>query len=169
NIYYPNGGSGNKRVPFKMTFYDAFLQHVEHFRKSNRKVIICGDVNTAHTELDLSRPKENQNTTGFLPEERAWVSKFINAGYIDTFRHFHPDPGHFTWWDYKTRARERNIGWRIDYFFVTKNLLPDLQEAYILKDVMGSDHCPIGIQMGKLADAPAGSLKPHDTARQSMA
>ena len=151
NLYYPNGGAGNKRVPFKMSFYDAFLEHAERFRNANRKVIICGDVNTAHAEIDLSRPKENQKTTGFLPEERAWVTKFIEQGYIDTFRHFNPDPGHYTWWDYKTRARERNIGWRIDYFFVTANVLPYLREAFILKDVMGSDHCPIGIQAEGLA------------------
>lgn len=145
NIYYPNGGSGNKRVPFKMAFYDTFFTTVEALRKKGKKLVICGDVNTAHKEIDLSRPKENEKNTGFLPEERAWVSKFIDAGYIDTFRHFHPEPQHYTWWDYKTKARERNIGWRIDYFFISDNALPHLKEATILKDVQGSDHCPVGI------------------------
>jgi exodeoxyribonuclease-3 len=147
NIYYPNGGEGNKRVPFKMKFYDAFLVKVEKLRKQGKKIIITGDVNTAHTEIDLARPKENVKNTGFLPEEREWVSKFIKCGYVDTFRHFTKDGGHYTWWDYYTGARARDVGWRIDYFFVTENLLPKLTKAFILKEVMGSDHCPIGIQL----------------------
>jgi exodeoxyribonuclease-3 len=147
NIYYPNGGEGNKRVPFKMKFYDAFLTKVEKLRKEGKKIIITGDVNTAHTEIDLARPKENVKNTGFLPEEREWVSKFIHCGYTDTFRHFVKEGGHYTWWDYYTAARERDVGWRIDYFFVTENLLPKIKKAFILKDVMGSDHCPIGIEI----------------------
>jgi exodeoxyribonuclease-3 len=147
NIYYPNGGAGNKRVPFKMAFYDAFQKHVNALRAQGRKVVICGDVNTAHTEIDLARPKENSKTTGFLPEERAWVDQFIKSGYIDTFRQFHDGVGHYTWWDYKTRARERDVGWRIDYFFVTENLRDRLKSAFILKDVLGSDHCPLGIEL----------------------
>lgn len=147
NIYYPNGGAGNKRVPFKMKFYDAFLEKTEKLRKQGKKIIITGDVNTAHTEIDLSRPKENVKNTGFLPEEREWVSKFIKCGYVDTFRHFTKEGGHYTWWDYFTAARARDIGWRIDYFFVTENLLPKLKSAFILKEVMGSDHCPVGIEL----------------------
>lgn len=147
NVYFPNGGAGNKRVPFKMKFYEAFLKTTDALKDAGKRIIVCGDVNTAHTEIDLARPKENQERTGFLPEERAWVSKFISHGHIDTFRHFHKGPGHYTWWDYKTRARDRDIGWRIDYFFVTNNLLPKLKNAYILKDVMGSDHCPVGIEL----------------------
>jgi len=145
NIYFPNGGAGNKRVPFKMAFYEAFLKIVEKLRKQKKQLIICGDVNTAHTEIDLARPKENIKNTGFLPQEREWISKFLSKGYVDTFRHFTKEGGHYTWWDYKTRARERNIGWRIDYFFITPNLLTKLTKAFILKDVLGSDHCPIGI------------------------
>jgi len=95
----------------------------------------------------LARPKENAKNTGFLPEEREWVTKFIDSGYVDTFRHFTKDGGHYTWWDYYTGARARDVGWRIDYFFITKNLLPELQKAYIMKDVMGSDHCPLGIEL----------------------
>lgn len=147
NIYYPNGGAGNKRVPFKMKFYDAFLAKVEKLRKAGKKLVITGDVNTAHTEIDLARPKENAKNTGFLPEERAWMDKFVQCGYVDTFRHFCKDPGFYTWWDYKTGARARDVGWRIDYFFVTENLLPNLKKAFILKDVQGSDHCPVGIEL----------------------
>ena len=147
NIYYPNGGASNKRVPFKMRFYDAFLKKAEGLRKAGRKIIITGDVNTAHTEIDLARPRENAKNTGFLPQERAWVSRFIACGYVDTFRHFNKEPGHYTWWDYYTGARARDVGWRIDYFFVTKNVLPALKKAFILKDVLGSDHCPVGIEL----------------------
>ncbi|HPN88805.1 MAG TPA: exodeoxyribonuclease III [Candidatus Omnitrophota bacterium] len=147
NIYFPNGGSGNKRVPFKMAFYEKFLKKVNKSKKEGKKIIICGDVNTAHTEIDLSRPKENQKNTGFLPEEREWITKFINNGYVDTFRHLNKEGGHYTWWDYKTGARARDIGWRIDYFFVTENLLASLKNAFILKNVFGSDHCPIGIEL----------------------
>ncbi|MBF0386440.1 MAG: exodeoxyribonuclease III [Candidatus Omnitrophica bacterium] len=147
NIYFPNGGAGNKRVPFKLGFYESFLRSAEKFRQSGRAIIVCGDVNTAHTEIDLARPKENQKNTGFLPEERAWVTRFITTGYVDTFRHFCPEGGHYSWWDYKTAARERNIGWRIDYFFVSPDLVAKLKQAFILKDVPGSDHCPVGIDI----------------------
>lgn len=149
NIYFPNGGAGNKRVPFKLSFYDFFLKKANRLRKAGRNVVVCGDVNTAHTEIDLARPKENQKNTGFLPEERAWVSKFIGQGYVDTFRHFCKAPGQYTWWDYKTAARERDIGWRIDYFFINAEFLSKLKKAFILKDVTGSDHCPVGIEMSK--------------------
>ncbi|OGX35108.1 MAG: exodeoxyribonuclease III [Omnitrophica WOR_2 bacterium RIFCSPHIGHO2_02_FULL_52_10] len=147
NIYFPNGSAGNVRVPFKMEFYDAFLKKANTLKASGKKVILCGDVNTAHAEIDLARPKQNENNTGFLPEERAWVTKFIENDYVDTFRHFHKDGGHYTWWDYKTGARARNIGWRIDYFFVSENLLPKVKKAFILDKVTGSDHCPVGIEL----------------------
>ncbi|MFP4473245.1 MAG: exodeoxyribonuclease III [Candidatus Omnitrophota bacterium] len=148
NVYFPNGGRGNARVPFKMGFYDAFLERVNALKKDGRPLIICGDVNTAHTEIDLARPRQNIRNTGFLPEERQWITKFIENGYVDTFRHVYPDqPGHYTWWDYKTRARERDVGWRIDYFFITPDLMTSLKDAFILKSIMGSDHCPIGIEV----------------------
>ncbi len=148
NIYFPNGGAGNKRVPYKMNFYDKFLQISEALRKKGRNIIICGDVNTAHTEIDLARPKNNTENTGFLPEERAWITKFISKGYVDTFRYFCKDePHHYTYWDYKTAARSRNVGWRLDYFFVNDNFLPKVRTSFILKDVLGSDHCPIGIEI----------------------
>lgn len=148
NIYFPNGGNGNARVPFKMAFYDCFLKKVEKLRKRGKKIIVCGDVNTAHEAIDLARPKQNEKNTGFLPEERAWVSKFLSKDYIDTFRYLHSnEPDHYSWWDYKTKARERNVGWRIDYFFVTSNLRAYLKDAFMLKDIMGSDHCPVGIEL----------------------
>lgn len=147
NIYFPNGGSGNKRVPFKMAFYDQFFKKAEKLRRQGRSIVVCGDVNTAHQEIDLARPKENQKNTGFLPEERAWVSTFLEAGYCDIFRQLNPDPGHYSWWDYKTAARQRNIGWRIDYFFVSRDLEAKVKKAFIMKDVLGSDHCPVGIDL----------------------
>jgi exodeoxyribonuclease-3 len=104
-------------------------------------------VNTAHQEIDLARPKENAKTSGFLPEERAWIDKFLAHGFVDTFRVFNKEPGQYTWWDFKTRARQRNVGWRIDYFFITENLRNSLKAAFILKEVMGSDHCPVGIRI----------------------
>jgi exodeoxyribonuclease-3 len=147
NIYFPNGGAGNKRVPYKMDFYDVFLKYADSLVKSGQKLIICGDVNTAHKEIDLARPKENVKNTGFLPEERAWIDKFVAHGYVDTFRHFHKEPQQYTYWDMKSGARARNVGWRIDYFFVSENLLPSVTSSFILPDVLGSDHCPIGITL----------------------
>jgi len=148
NIYFPNGGAGNKRVPYKMKFYDQFLKVVKSFQKKGKNVVICGDVNTAHTEIDLARPKNNQENTGFLPEERAWITKFTKEGYVDTFRQFYPhESGHYTYWDYKTAARTRNVGWRLDYFFVNEEFLPKVKSSFIFKDVLGSDHCPIGIEI----------------------
>jgi len=147
NIYFPNGGAGNKRVPFKMAFYDQFLVTAEKLRKKGKHIIVCGDVNTAHQEIDLARPRENSKNTGFLPEERAWVSRFIAAGYTDTFRHFCKEPGHYSWWDYKTGARARDVGWRIDYFFVDNGFLPRVRTAYIMKNVPGSDHCPVALDI----------------------
>lgn len=145
NIYFPNGKASKERLQYKMEFYDAFLEHAENLRKKGKSIVMCGDVNTAHTEIDLARPKENENVSGFLPEERAWIDTFIAHGYTDTFRLFIKEGGHYSWWDYKTKARERNIGWRIDYFFVSNDLVPKVKDAFILDKVEGSDHCPVGI------------------------
>jgi exodeoxyribonuclease-3 len=148
NCYFPNGGRDHSRVPFKLAFYDAFLDKCESLRAQGHNVIFCGDVNTAHQEIDLARPRENQNTSGFLPEERAWIDRVIEAGYVDTFRHFHPDlTGGYTWWSMPTRARQRNVGWRLDYFFVARELLDRVSDAFILPEVMGSDHCPVGLRL----------------------
>ncbi len=145
DIYYPNGKSGPERLAYKMTFYETFLTYADSLKKAGKKLVICGDVNTAHNEIDLARPKENGKISGFLPEERAWIDKFLDHGYVDTFRHFNNEPNQYTWWDMKTRARERNVGWRLDYFFISEDLLPALAGAFIMPDVMGSDHCPVGI------------------------
>ncbi len=147
NTYYPNGGQGDHRLKYKMEFYDKFLKHINKLKKQKKKIIFCGDVNTAHKEIDLARPKENSKVTGFLPEERAWLDKLIANDYIDTFRVFNDKGDNYTWWDYKTRARERNVGWRIDYFFISKNLKSKLLKASIDSKTMGSDHCPISIEL----------------------
>ena len=143
NIYYPNGGQGPERIDFKLRFYDFFLQKSKELFKTGKTVIVCGDVNTAHQPIDLARPKENETHTGFLPQERVWIDKFIEEGYTDTFRYFVQEGGHYTWWDYKTGARARNVGWRIDYFFIDTPSVKKLKSAGMLSKVMGSDHCPI--------------------------
>lgn len=147
NVYFPNGKISKERLKYKMAFYEEFLAHITSLRQSGKKIVICGDVNTAHKEIDLARPKENSKVSGFLPEERAWIDKLIDRGFVDTFRLFNKDGGQYTWWDLKTRARARNVGWRIDYFFITDNLRRNLKNAFIMKDVMGSDHCPLGIDI----------------------
>jgi exodeoxyribonuclease-3 len=145
NIYFPNGKKDETRLRYKMDFYEVFLQYADALRDRGRRLIICGDLNTAHNEIDLARPKENANVSGFLPEERDWMDKFVAHGYVDTFRHFNKEPSQYTWWDLKSGARARNVGWRLDYFFVSEDLLPSVTRAFIMSEVMGSDHCPVGI------------------------
>ena len=147
NIYFPNGKAKAERLQYKMDFYEAFLKHLKKLLKQGKKIVICGDVNTAHKAIDLARPKPNEKISGFLPKERAWIDKLLEAGFIDTFRVFNQKPEQYTWWDMMTRARDRNVGWRIDYFFVSDNLKDNLKNAFILPDVMGSDHCPVGIEL----------------------
>lgn len=147
NIYFPNGKASGERLKYKMDFYDAFLAYVDKLKKKDKKIIICGDVNTAHKEIDLARSKENEKISGFLPEERAWIDKFISHGFVDIFRIFNQHPGQYTWWDFKSKARERNVGWRIDYFYVSDNLKQNMKSSKILSDVMGSDHCPISLEI----------------------
>ncbi|MBE0430480.1 MAG: exodeoxyribonuclease III [Dehalococcoidia bacterium] len=147
NVYFPNGKRDETRLKYKLDFYDALFEFVEPLRQQGEKLIICGDFNTAHKEIDLARPKENEKFSGFLPVERAWLDKLTGHGYVDVFRRFNREPGHYTWWDLKTRARERNVGWRIDYFFVTENLLELVSDAFIMPEIMGSDHCPVGIKL----------------------
>lgn len=145
NVYFPNGKQGTERLKYKMDFYEAFFNFLEPRRLKGDTLIFCGDVNTAHQEIDIARPKENAKISGFLPMERAWLDKLEAHGYIDTFRHFNKEPGQYTWWDMKTGARERNVGWRIDYFFITENLLGKVDRAFIMPEVTGSDHCPIAL------------------------
>jgi exodeoxyribonuclease-3 len=143
NIYFPNGGRGPERVKYKLDFYKEVFKRAQALRRKGKHVVICGDYNTAHKEIDLARPKENQRTSGFLPEERAWIDKIVAMDYVDIFREFNKEPGQYTYWDQITRARERNVGWRIDYFFIDKEMKPMVASASIHADVMGSDHCPI--------------------------
>jgi exodeoxyribonuclease-3 len=147
NVYFPNGKRDQERLDYKMAFYDVFLEYAEGLRKQDKKLVICGDVNTAHKEIDLARPRENSTVSGFLPIERKWIDRFVNHGYVDTFRIFNKEPNQYTWWDLKSGARSRNVGWRIDYFYVSDDLLSSLTGAFIMPDVMGSDHCPIGITL----------------------
>ena len=147
NIYFPNGGASDERLAFKLRFYDEFLAHVAALVSEGKRVIFCGDVNTAHNEIDLARPKENEQHTGFLRIEREWMDTLGPAGFIDTFRTLHPDTIAYTWWDMKTWARQRNVGWRLDYFFVSENLRSSVKDAFILPDIEGSDHCPVGLTL----------------------
>ena len=148
NVYFPNGGSGPERLRYKLDFYDAFLNHIETLRSKGHRIIFCGDVNTAHEEIDLARPRENEKNTGFLPEERAWLDEVATHGYIDTFRHFYPEKKDmYSYWDLKTRARDRDVGWRIDYVFADTYLQGKLKSAFILSYIMGSDHCPVGVEL----------------------
>lgn len=146
NVYFPNGQMGDHRLIYKLGFYDSFLTYAEELR-SRKPIVVCGDFNTAHKEIDLKNPKNNQKTSGFLPEERAWMDKFVQAGYIDTFRMFESGGGHYSWWRYQGGARARNAGWRIDYFFVSKELEPKVKSAWIDSQIMGSDHCPVGLEL----------------------
>jgi len=146
-IYYPNGQRSDERLQYKLAFYDAFFAHINAMRDAGRHVVVCGDFNTAHTALDLARPRENVNVSGFLPIERAWMDQFVAAGYVDTFRLFTAEGGHYSWWNMRSRARERNVGWRIDYFFVDEGFMPKVSDARILPEIMGSDHCPITLTL----------------------
>ena len=147
-VYFPNGGSGADRLDYKLRFYDAFLKYINKVRKTGKEIIFCGDVNTAHTEIDLARPKENSENTGFLPIERKWIDKVIANRYVDIFRYLYPNAKEkYTYWDMKTFARERNVGWRIDYFFISDGLLAAQPKAKIHSTVVGSDHCPIELDI----------------------
>lgn len=147
NVYFPNGTSGSERLQFKLDFYDAFLKHCEGLRKGGKKLVICGDLNTAHKAIDLKNPKANEKNSGFLPIEREWVDKFVAHGYVDTFRAFNKEPDQYSWWTYRADARKRNIGWRLDYFFVTQDLMKKVKNSFITPEVMGSDHCPVGLEI----------------------
>ena len=147
SVYFPNGKGSPERLDYKMRFYDAFLEVIDRDVAAGKNVVICGDVNTAHKEIDIARPKENEKISGFLPMEREWVDKLLSHGHLDTFRMFNHEPDQYTWWDMITRARDRNVGWRIDYFYVNQAFAEQVKAAYILPDVMGSDHCPIGIDI----------------------
>lgn len=148
NGYFPNGGAGPERLKYKLEFYDAFLKFILRLRRAGENIIFCGDVNTAHEAIDLARPKENEENTGFLPIERAWISKVIKNNFIDTFRKLYPKIIEaYTYWDQKTRARDRNVGWRLDYFFADSKIVPKIKDTGMLSDYYGSDHCPIWLEI----------------------
>ncbi len=147
NIYFPNGKKDQFRLEYKLAFYDIFLAYADELKDKGRKIIACGDFNTAHKEIDIARPNENKKYSGFLPVERAWLDKFVSHGYVDILRQLHPEPHQYTWWDMKSGARERNVGWRIDYFFVSENVVDSVTDAFIMPEVFGSDHCPVGITL----------------------
>jgi exodeoxyribonuclease III len=147
NIYFPNGSQNEDRLQYKMDFYDAFYKWAKALKKSGKKLIVCGDFNTAHKEIDIARPKENVKVSGFMPMEREWMDKRIKAGYHDTFRLYSQEPHRYSWWHMRSGARERNVGWRIDYFMADEGLENNFQNADILHKVQGSDHCPITLQL----------------------
>ncbi len=147
NGYWPNSQSERARLPYKLTYCDKVTEHANALVKAGHNVILCGDFNIAHTEIDLARPKQNENNAGYYIEEREAMTQFLSAGYIDTFRHFNKEPDNYTWWSYRTRGRARNVGWRLDYHCVNEAFLPRVKRAWILSDVMGSDHCPVGLEI----------------------
>tara|TARA_B100001142_G_scaffold47464_2_gene44221 strand:+ start:3770 stop:4543 length:774 start_codon:yes stop_codon:yes gene_type:complete len=147
NIYFPNGQKDETRLNYKLDFYDELLPIINENVESGSNVIVTGDWNTAHHPIDLARPKDNIKTSGFMPIEREKLDKYVDSGWIDTFRHFNNDPDRYTWWTYRFGARERNIGWRIDYFFVNESFISDIENAEIHDSVMGSDHCPVSITL----------------------
>jgi exodeoxyribonuclease-3 len=148
NIYFPNGGANSDRLIFKLNFYEVFLEYLDLLKKESEYLIITGDYNTAHHSCDLARPDENLNTSGFMPIEREYLDRLEKKGFLDCFRSLHPDTKDiYTWWSFRTAARKRNVGWRIDYFFISDELKPFLNSAEIHNDIDGSDHCPVSIEI----------------------
>lgn len=143
NVYFPSGQRGLERVKFKLDFYAHLLEICDQLHKDNEHIIICGDFNTAHSEIDLRYPKQNQKTSGFLPEERLWIDTYLSHGFIDIYRKLFPERVEYTWWTYRMNARQKNVGWRLDYFLVSEELVPLVRDVVIHADVAGSDHCPV--------------------------
>lgn len=147
STYFPSGTTGDLRQGFKMEFLNDFSPYAEKLLKERSKVVISGDYNICHKEIDIHNPVSNKNSSGFLPEERSWLSSFLDLGFVDTFRHFHPEPHRYTWWSYRAGARAKNLGWRIDYHMASKALIPNLQSAQIHEGVHHSDHCPVTLEI----------------------
>ena len=149
NIYYPNGQKDDVRLNYKLDFYKAFFKYTDDLIKAGKNVVITGDYNTAHNEIDLKNPKANSKRSGYLRIERDWLDDIVKRGYVDTFRHSHPDETKYSWWSYRSNARKNNAGWRIDYFFVSQDIIRQnwVKEAFIDNEVLGSDHCPIGLTL----------------------
>jgi exodeoxyribonuclease-3 len=147
SVYHPSGSSGDLRQAFKMQWLDDYLDYVEELKKERPNLILCGDYNICHKPIDIHDPVRNATVSGFLPEEREWLSKFLEHGFIDSFRAFNQEPHQYSWWSYRTRARERNLGWRIDYNMVAEPLKEKMKAAAILNEVVHSDHCPVLLEM----------------------
>ena len=147
NIYFPNGGRDLERVPYKLEFYAELLNYCNKLHKQGENIIITGDFNTCHEEIDLKNHASNHGSTGFLPEEREWITKYLDNGFVDAFRHLYPEKEQYTWWHLVTRARERNVGWRLDYFLVSEALMPSVEDVVIHDEVLGSDHCPVTLYL----------------------
>jgi exodeoxyribonuclease-3 len=145
NVYFPNGGRDLARLNFKLEFYAHFLELCDEMHASGEKIVVCGDFNTAHREIDLRNPKQNQTTSGFLPEERAWIDCYLEHGFVDVYRYLYPERVQYTWWTYRFSARMRNIGWRLDYFMVSEALMSRVEDVVIYDEVEGSDHCPVAL------------------------
>jgi exodeoxyribonuclease III len=145
NVYFPSGQRGMDRVDFKLQFYSQLLELCDKLHTTGERMIICGDFNTAHNEIDLRHPKANRNTSGFLPEERAWVDTYLSHGFVDIYRLLFPDRVEYTWWTYLANARKNNTGWRLDYFLISEELVPSVMDAKIHSDILGSDHCPVSL------------------------
>ena len=153
NIYFPNGNGkdrDNSRIPYKLEFYQKLFDVLEPHRKAGKELLVMGDFNTAHQEIDLARPKENAQTSGFCPEERAELDRWLCSGYVDTFRHFEKAPHNYTWWSHRAGSRERNVGWRIDYVLASESAMRYIKSAFIWSSVPGSDHCPVGVELTKI-------------------
>lgn len=148
NVYFPNGQRGQARLGYKLDFYARLLEECDQFHAQGRQIIITGDFNTAHREIDLANPKQNATTSGFLPEERIWIDTYLSHGFVDIFRELNPEQVQYTWWTYRFGARERNIGWRLDYYLISRDLIPHVQEVVVHQDVIGSDHCPVTLVIG---------------------
>ncbi len=152
NVYFPNGKGkdrDNSRVPFKLAFYKKLFERLEALRRSGLRVLVMGDFNTAHTEIDLARPKQNREISGFLPKECREFTRWLDAGWVDTFRHFEPGEGHYSWWSQRAGVRAKNIGWRIDYVLASPAAMKFVRRAFITPEVMGSDHCPVGVDLDR--------------------
>ncbi len=147
NLYFPNGGMGPEALKYKLQFYDYFLDFVLSLKDTGKNIIITGDFNVAHEEIDLARPKENEGSVGFLPEERAWMDALLASGFADVWREINPEKQEYSWWSMRTRARERNVGWRIDYFIVSDSLLPKVKSVQMHQEIFGSDHCPLSLDI----------------------
>lgn len=149
NVYFPNGQMNDERLKYKLDFYEAFFGYVRQLKEAGRSIVVAGDYNTAHNEIDLKHPKANEKYSGFLRIERDWMDAIIKEGYVDTFRHLYPEEIKYSWWTYRANARKNNAGWRIDYFFVTGDLIEKglIKDAFIDNDILGSDHCPVGLVM----------------------